>query len=371
MASKNTQQVLDLTKQPTLFGGPKPKTASAQASYREPQISSADMQAMIQRDPVLQELVTMHRYRRPAKSATETEFCNKYLAPLNNVVRDEYGNWIGQIGTQPTVLWSSHTDTVHNKPGYQKLLLANQYLGVGTKENKSSCLGADCTVGVWIMRQMYLNKVPGLYIWHAEEECGGHGSTAIAQRCRGLLAGIEAAIAFDRKGTKDVITHQFGSRTASDAFAASMAAFLGGDYEASSNGTFTDTANYEHLVPECTNIAVGYYDAHTSHEVVDLLHARSLLDRMLTFEAGDLTIARDPTVREPFDWMDDPYWRRPHSSVYGGYQDPLLDGSPSLSMRELVKTYPEAVASLLESYGIGVEDIYDELAILGKPQRRR
>jgi hypothetical protein len=344
------------------------------APPKQTSITGSEMQRIIEADPALRELVGMHRYRRPARSQTEAEFCKQFIQPLPNVDQDVHGNWIGQIGTNPTVLWSSHTDTVHDKQGSQKMLLAGQFLSLGTQEKDSSCLGADCTVGVWLMRRMYLARIPGLYIWHAEEECGCNGSLGIAKDSPGLLDGIQAAIAFDRKGTTSVITHQWGGRTASDAFAASLAGFLGGDYKADSGGTFTDTANYEHLVPECTNISVGYYDAHSTDEALDLLHARDLLERMLTFDASTLVIERDHKApkSDPFDWMDDPAWGNPSRNPYGSYDfgKPARAGKHT-TLRELVREHPDAVASLLESYGITVDDIHDELMIIRKPQRRR
>jgi len=48
------------------------------------------------------------------------------------------------------------------------------------------------------------------------------GSKFIAKRTPALLTGIDYAIALDRKGSRDVITHQFG-RCCSDAFAKSLA----------------------------------------------------------------------------------------------------------------------------------------------------
>ena len=38
----------------------------------------------------------------------------------------------------------------------------------------------------------------------------------------------------------------------------------------SSGGSFTDSANYTHLIAECTNVAVGYFDQHTAREKFDL-----------------------------------------------------------------------------------------------------
>lgn len=252
------------------------------------------------------ELIEMHKYCRPGGSVHEALFSKRFIRPLKGVTQDSAGNWVGQIGANPKVLWSSHTDTVHRDPGFQFLAITpydekkptDQYLFLASKEKTASCLGADCTVGVWLMRRMYMAKVPGLYIWHAEEETGGKGSAHIADKNPKLLTGIEAAIAFDRKGTTSVITHQWGGRCASDVFGRSLAQQLPGAYTLDKHGTFTDTANYADLVPECTNISVGYTGAHTRSESTNLTHATRLLEALLKFDASKLVISRKPGERE-------------------------------------------------------------------------
>ncbi len=324
------------------------------------------------RDPVIRELIDMHRYRRPGRSATEAAFCEKYIEPLPNVWKDTAGNWIGCIGENPVVLWSSHTDTVHRKDGMQKLAIDSNTdsLFVSSKETDSSCLGADCTVGVWLMRQMYQERIPGLYIWHAEEETGGIGSTHIAAKSRELLTGVQAAIAFDRKGYDSVITHQFMDRTASDAFAASLAAQLGGKYKADSGGTFTDTANYADIIPECTNVSVGYHNAHCSNEWLSLTHALDLLGAVRKLDVSRLVIQRDPSVVEPRAaysgwtstsrrWHGDDVWGG--NTYYGGTAGSLTDSTfeamEKADMRALVRENPFAVADLLIELNYSVDDI--------------
>jgi hypothetical protein len=218
---------------------------------------------MIDQNEALNELLAMHTYMRPEGSDTQREFTKLYVDSLPGVVTDTIGNRIGIIGENPVTLWSSHTDTVHRLPGRQLLAVGDGFLTLGEykmldpEQPKPNCLGADCTVGVWIMRQMYKAGVPGLYVWHTGEEVGGIGSTYIAEKTPELIRGIQSAIAFDRRGTDNIITHQFGLRTASNSFAESLADLLGMDYEPDASGVFTDTANYVELIPECTNLSVG------------------------------------------------------------------------------------------------------------------
>lgn len=245
------------------------------------------------------ELVQMHRYMRPAYSAAEAAFNEQYLDAMPGVWKDTAGNRIACIGDNPVVLWSSHTDTVHKLSGQQRLVWGGGILETH-KDERGGCLGADCTVGVWIMRQMYLARVPGLYIWHAAEEIGGGGSDHIACHTPELLRGVQAAIAFDRKGFSSVVTHQWAGRTASEGFANSLALQLGGDFKPDAYGTFTDTANYAEIIPECTNISVGYTGAHTQGEDLDTRFADALLQKMLKLDVSELKIMRDPSAVS--DW---------------------------------------------------------------------
>ncbi len=93
-------------------------------------------------------------------------FCAKYLDHIPGMTIDEVGNRVIAVGslTKHPVMWSSHTDTVHRTAGTQKVLYGGGLLSLHEK-SPSSCLGADCTVGVWLMINMNRRNVPGLYIF--------------------------------------------------------------------------------------------------------------------------------------------------------------------------------------------------------------
>lgn len=313
-------------------------------------------------DTELRHYVDMLGTMRPAGSKAEKRFIAKYIAPLG-ATPDAHGNYWLVIG--PTqVMWSCHTDTVHSQGGEQNLCLNE---GVITAP-KSSCLGADCTTGVWIMRQMILARVPGVYIFHRAEECGGIGSSAIARRGDERLDGVKFAIAFDRKGKSSVITHQLGSRCASQAFVNSIAPMLPGDYRADDAGTFTDTASYTDMISECTNISVGYYDQHTSRESQDLIHAWNLAEAMKVFDESRLVAERDPRKDDDFEWA--PGWQDRVGSTAGRYvraaeaQDPNAewDHAAPRDMLSLVREYPHEIADLLEQHGYDVQTLLSEIS---------
>lgn len=145
--------------------------------------------------------------------------------------------------------------------------------------------------------------VPGHYVFHYGEERGGVGSNAITHTHPDLFTGTRAVIAFDRRGTSDVITHQAGDRCCSDVFAASLARILGGTYAPCDAGIFTDSANYTELVGECTNVSVGYAREHTTAETLDTWHLFTLLDTLLAADFSSLEYARQPGEPDP-DYAD-------------------------------------------------------------------
>lgn len=323
-------------------------------------------------------LMNMLMFKRPANSKTEAIFCKRYLMPAG-ARPDAHGNYWLVLPGNDDILFSSHTDTVHKTPGTQQLLYGGGLLSA----KESNCLGADCGVGVWLMLEMVKAKVPGTYIWHAEEEIGGKGSDYIAKNMLDKIQNKKFAIAFDRSGTDEIITHQFCGRTASDAFASSLAAILHPlKYEKSEYGSFTDTANYAGIIPECTNLSVGYYKQHQTTEHLDIPHAMALRAALCAADWPRLVASRDPSVKEPrvYAWAknryDDSKWWQDETTKkwhygdkpktnYGAWWERALaehDAANDTTTEDLsayVKREHEAVADFLEHNGFTKSDIED------------
>ncbi|RZN30498.1 hypothetical protein [Bradyrhizobium sp. Leo121] len=267
----------------------------------------------------LKTLCEMLTYARPAGSRSEKKFINRFIRPLG-AKADAYGNYILKIGDGP-VCFSSHTDTVHKSGGKQRVTITTDYMMKLPMLSQSNCLGADDTSGVWLMCELIRAKVPGLYIFHREEEVGGTGSSYIAKRTPELFEQIKCVIALDRKGRHDVITHQGGARCCSGAFADSLISGLGIEHLAKSDGgTFTDSANYTGIVGECTNLCVGYYDQHSSKETLDAEFMAEMRDALIRLDQSKLVFERKAGDVDPDDWswMDDGLYG---SSYYrGGYK---------------------------------------------------
>jgi hypothetical protein len=265
--------------------------------------------------PRIQELLEMLGMRRPSGgTAVEWAYGTRWVGSLG-AEPDAVGNWWLELphadGSRSPILWSSHLDTVHRVHGEQRLLACREW--VGTHSPASNCLGADDTTGVWMMRQMALAGIPGTYIWHTGEESGGVGSRWIEKESRERLAHLRYAIAFDRAGYSDIITHQCADRCCSDAFAQSVAAILAPlEMKPSSHGVFTDTANYTSVIAECTNLSVGYHGQHTEMEWQNLIFAEQLLEAVLAADWSQLVESRKPGETEQGNWR----WNSAH--YYGG-----------------------------------------------------
>lgn len=318
------------------------------------------------------EFMDMLSYRRPDGSKTEVAFLKKFILPLDVEV-DHSGNHIKRIGTAP-VLWSCHFDTVAFRGGRQKITSTARGIIKLAKRSKSNCLGADDTGGVWLMVNMIRAGVEGLYVFHRGEECGGIGSSFIAKHTPELLDGIKYAIALDRKGTMDVITHQFG-RCCSDKFGMALAVALGDHWLPDDTGMFTDTANYTEIVPECTNLSIGYEHCHSRKEWIDFNFLKGLLDTLVKLDVTSLPVDRDPTDWDDNDYygnctsvehLDDNwahYWQRQDDIGTNGTGRTVrvsevndYDPDDPKELAHYVKNYPDVAALVLADYGVTVDE---------------
>jgi len=296
-----------------------------------------------------QSLCWMFTYKRPHGSRSEKTWINRFIRPLR-VTFDNFGNAYKLVGSEkPDILWSCHTDTVHRKSGRQKIKLDRR--GFMTSLSRD-CLGADDGAGAWLMCEMIKAEKPGLYIFHRAEERGGLGSYSIAHKSPELLDGISVAIAFDRRGYDSIVTHQFGM-CCSNEFAISLATELDMGHKPDPSGIFTDTANYTDIIPECTNISVGYENAHSKNEWLDTRYLIRLRDALLTLDTSRLVVHRQPgedDYKPMQKWVNGNYIDATDTELSGN--DYLLD---------LINDYPHEVMAVMKDYGIGADEILSEV----------
>lgn len=304
----------------------------------------------------MQQLIDMLRYMRPEGSKGQQAFCIKYLEPVFGPpdVAGNYTHIISNGTDYPHLCFTAHHDTVHKKSGFQDVVVKGEYVHA----SQSDCLGADCTTGVWLILKMIEAQVPGVYVVHAGEEIGCKGSRALVAASPRWLSHIKSIISFDRKGTESIITHQLGARTASDAFAVSLAEALDLPMRPDNTGSFTDSSEYQDVVSECTNISVGYYDQHTKNETQDLFFAEQLAEALICADWDHLVFERDPSVKDNL-WSNRPYavddfddWAFPYH----------IKGSSNVAqLEELIYNYPEDVASVLDDWGVESDDLLEHI----------
>ena len=226
--------------------------------------------------------------------------------PHIKIHRDEIGNLHIDTRTSPTnrTLFTAHVDTVHRQPGPNKIRKTNTHWYAD-----GAPLGADDGAGCAMLMHLLHSGVPAYYLFTQGEECGGIGATFVAKDTA-LLSQFDRAIAFDRRGIDSVITHQGWGRTASDEFAQALSTALNADdtlmYLPDDTGVYTDTAEFIDVIPECTNISVGYNFEHSDREELNLLHFQALANRVVQIDWDSLPTDRDPTVRETYQdkWSD-------------------------------------------------------------------
>lgn len=268
--------------------------------------------------PTLDCLLT---YRRPHNSEGEKQYIVDFIMPLKPHIitdKEEPMAFIVYVGNSD-IMFTSHTDTVHNRQDpavFQKVKFSK---GIYSKEDKQP-LGADDAAGNWLMLHMIAAKVPGIYAFFRGEERGGIGSTYCAKFQAHLFEGVKAAIAFDRRGTESIITHQGMGRGCSDKFAISLADILQLGHKCDDTGVYTDTAEFFDIITNCTNVSVGYECEHTAKETLNRGYIEALKNALIKADWSKL----DHTAPMP-----DPV--QPFTSLRNQFRDAgssLFDSSP-------------------------------------------
>jgi len=297
----------------------------------------------------LNKLLNILTYKRPAGSKSEKQMIKKYIDVLPNVRSDKYGNRIVQVGEDNTTMFSCHTDTVHSTAGKQKPLYDKARGEIFV--NHDECLGADDAAGIMCLIMLIDSGVNGLYVFHREEEIGGKGSAYIRDHTPELLNGIERCIAFDRRGNESIITHQGMERCCSEEFTEDLAQKL----MAVSNlvffpddtGSFTDSANYTDIIPECTKVSCGYTHEHSPDEVLDISFLTKLVQALVQIDFDDIVTVRDPKVPEYKSY-------RPKYNIYDDNEflpEPLdINNMTYGDILDYVYDYPESAAQMLQEY---------------------
>jgi len=216
----------------------------------------------------------------------------------NDLQKDIHGNYFYQIGESRTI-FASHLDTATKTASKVNHVFDGDII----KTDGTTVLGADDKAGTTIMLYMIKNNIPGLYYFFIGEEVGCIGSGLAAKSVNDFKDKYDRIISFDRRDVFSVITHQSWSRCCSDEFANQLASELnlsGFDlnYRKDDGGVYTDSAEFIDIIPECTNLSVGYYKEHTVTESQDINHLERLAKACLKINWENLPTKRDPKVSD-------------------------------------------------------------------------
>lgn len=202
----------------------------------------------------------------------------KYLP--NFLKRDSYGNYYHVIGDSDTS-FTCHLDTASSKKSEIVLREVEKSGEVYIKSDGTTILGADDKAGVTVLLYMINKGVPGVYWFFIGEERGAVGSRAVAKTydTYPFMKKIKKMVSFDRRNYFSVITYQMGGICCSEEFGQSLCDEMN-KYDMKltldPTGVFTDSASFVDIIPECTNISVGYFDEHRTTEIQNLTYLEKL-----------------------------------------------------------------------------------------------
>lgn len=241
-------------------------------------------------------------------------------------------------------LFVAHVDTVHRVGGKNKVIKTDKKWSAS-----GAPLGADDGAGVALLMHMIAHGIPGYYIFTQGEEVGGIGAGWLADNMKPLLRQFDRAIAFDRRATYSVITHQGMGRCASDEFGDALSNEFnerGMLFATDDGGVYTDTAEFVEFIPECTNISVGYDMEHTPNETLDMEHFMELCRVVIKLNWDGLPVVRDPRAKyERIDWI-------------AGYVNTIVGGSATFDKpRRGTKGTPVSKDFDLAEYPYSFDDL--------------
>ena len=277
----------------------------------------------------------------------------------NGYKEDGFGNYYIEIGDNPSTMFTCHLDTADRKQMKVKHVIDGDII----KTDGTSILGADDKAGMVVLLYMIENKVPGLYYFFIGEERGCVGSSRLSKKWSNseFSKYITKCVSFDRRGTDSVITEQFYGICCSYKFAMELSDQLNNiektfNYKPDPTGIYTDSAQFTGLIPECTNISVGYYSEHTTSERQDIRHLEKLCKSVIKVDWDSLPILRKPSIDDFDDDFDDDFYETDMSLGFQTHNFTWInyDGKTSKMMisDEYIEIEKNTITSYLKSSGM-------------------
>jgi len=215
-----------------------------------------------------------------ALTSYNVRFGQEYtLEPLlpKGIKEDEYGNYVYTIGESRTMFTAHLDDASWGNSGKK---VTHRRDGDFITTDGSTILGADDKAGVTILMYMINNRIPGTYYFFLGEESGMQGAKGILSIKREWFTeNFDRCVSFDRRGYGSIISRQIGRKGCSDEFVDTLKSqydSLGLPHRNDPGGIYTDSASFIGIIPECTNISVGYFNEHTSYERQNIIYLEKL-----------------------------------------------------------------------------------------------
>ena len=289
-------------------------------------------------------------------------------------IKDTYGNYYFIVGSEPTTMFTCHLDTVCKE---QKNVV-HKFEANFIHTDGTTTLGADDKAGMVVLLYMIEKKVPGIYAFFLAEESGCLGSKDLVGDMESgyyfipELKKITKVVSFDRKGTDSIITEQLFSSCCSQHFAQELASRLNGcnnglNMKPDDTGVSTDSAQFTGLIPECTNISVGYYDEHTFKERQDIQFLYRLCQAVVKIDWESLPIVRDPNESKYYSSYSAYYETSKKRNAYYGLEDWDAPFDNSFSIYKIsADTFRDRFNENFYTYRIDPKDSKRKLAYITK-----
>ena len=162
----------------------------------------------------------------PGESGRESEIRQHVLEEISpyvdHVTVDHYGNILAEkrFGAGPTVLLNAHLDTVEQIKE-SRVIVKEENIWTSSE----GILGADDRAGVNVilatLKSLQPNEFNGRLkiIFTVEEEIGMVGACEVNEA---FLWNVDMALVFDRRGTNDIVTHNYFQDFCNTEFARSL-----------------------------------------------------------------------------------------------------------------------------------------------------
>lgn len=218
-------------------------------------------------------------------------FIEEYLKEKSiKYKKDKFGNIWG-INFPKKACFVSHLDTVARDDNEcrKPIFVCDDIL---FKIN--AVLGADDTAGNILMLE-HIDKIN--FIFTVDEEVGCIGAKELAKNEEFIsdIGSISGFIELDRKGNRDIIgyTHGYCDKDFLDAIQNVL------PEHKDVRGVLTDIDKLIHLKPG-VNLSVGYYNAHSTDEILDLIYLEELSGKIIELSniEGDFNLPK-PKYQAP------------------------------------------------------------------------